>query len=262
MFNGFVQFSTSFYFSITSVGLADSLGLGEYPACRELYFSQLSDSIWALTAYTQNTISEENIGERVVSDIQRQRIENTMLDNIGKYVVLVSITVVFFQARLLGGSGDEDLAGKVNIEVGATAPDFSLPDQQGEYYTLSQFRGSKNVILYFYPMDDTPGCTKEACNFRDDFSEFDSLDTVILGVSVDDVDSHKSFASKYDLNFPLLADTDKKVSGLYDTIAFYGKSKRHTFVIDKEGVIRKLYPEVDVERHSKEIITFIKNNLL
>lgn len=187
-----------------------------------------------------------------------------------EYATLLKHTLVIAAVvPLLGGialvrSGHADHnpdSTETGIREGMVAPDFTLPDQAGTEYTLSQFRGEKNVVLYFYPKDDTPGCTKEACNFRDDFSVFDSLQTVVLGVSVDDVDSHREFADKYKLNFPLLADTEKKVSRTYGVLAFYGKSKRHTFLIDKEGVIRKIYTKVDVEKHPEEVARFIRENM-
>jgi peroxiredoxin Q/BCP len=147
------------------------------------------------------------------------------------------------------------------LQAGSPAPDFTLPDQAGKDYTLSQFKGEKNVVLYFYPKDDTPGCTKEACGFRDLSSVFDSLGTAILGVSVDDTDSHSRFAREYNLDFPLLSDTDKEVSRKYDALSSYGVSKRHTYVIDRQGIVRKIYTEVDVSRHPEEVVRFVRENL-
>ncbi|MEM3374026.1 MAG: thioredoxin-dependent thiol peroxidase [Candidatus Woesearchaeota archaeon] len=139
------------------------------------------------------------------------------------------------------------------------APDFELYDQNNKLHKLSNYN-DKTLVLYFYPKDMTPGCTTEACNFRDDYSEFEKKDIVILGVSNDSVESHKKFAEKHKLNFPLLADVDKKVSivyGVYGQKKFMGKIfngiNRTTFII-KEGVIKKIYPKVDVSKHSKEIL--------
>jgi peroxiredoxin Q/BCP len=116
----------------------------------------------------------------------------------------------------------------------------------------------KNAILYFYPKDDTPGCTKEACSFRDDLSQFKNLNTEILGVSTDDIESHKGFQIKYSLNFTLLADPDKKVTTLYGVKTLFGVAERVTFVIDRDGVIRKIYPRVDVSHHSEELLQFVR----
>lgn len=145
--------------------------------------------------------------------------------------------------------------------VGSKAPDFSLADQNSKMHKLSDYKG-KNVVLYFYPKDDTPGCTKEACSFRDDLSIFTDLNTVVLGVSVDNPESHKKFIEKNNLNFTLLADVEKKVTKLYNTLNIVRISKRHTFLIDKEGIIRQVYTDVDVNQHSKEITDFIKKNMM
>lgn len=140
------------------------------------------------------------------------------------------------------------------------APDFELPDDEGTPRKLSDFRG-KPVILYFYPKDDTPGCTKEACGFRDDYSAYEKAGAVILGVSPDSVKSHAKFKQKYALPFPLLADEGHKVCDLYGVWGpkkFMGKSYegvlRTTFLIDRGGVIRKVYENVRPAEHSAEIL--------
>jgi peroxiredoxin Q/BCP len=153
----------------------------------------------------------------------------------------------------LFGIGDA----KTNVKEGDQAPDFVLPSQDGSPARLSDLRG-RNVVLYFYPKDDTPGCTKEACSFRDDLSQFKDLKTEILGVSTDDVESHKGFQQKYGLNFTLLADPEKKVTKLYGVKTLLGLAERVTFVIDKEGMIRKIFPHVDVRHHSEELLQFIR----
>jgi peroxiredoxin Q/BCP len=152
-----------------------------------------------------------------------------------------------------------------NPPVGEPAPDFSLAATDGSTISLDDFAGKQNIVLYFYPKDDTPGCTKEACGFRDLTSQFAAADTVILGVSGDDVDSHQQFTDKFQLNFPLLADTDHDVSTRYGTYKqrerdgrkFMG-IERTTFLIDKEGVLRKVYPQVNVEGHVEEVLDDIK----
>ena len=131
------------------------------------------------------------------------------------------------------------------LEEGSTAPDFKLPSSSGKDVRLSDFRGKK-VVLYFYPKDDTPGCTAEACSFRDNLPKFDKVNTVVLGISKDSPDSHQSFIRKYGLNFTLLSDVDQKVNELYGTWKEknnYGKkywgTERSTFVIDERGRSRR-----------------------
>ena len=147
------------------------------------------------------------------------------------------------------------------LEEGDIAPDFELKSDDGKSYRLSQFKGKREVVLYFYPKDDTPGCTKEACSFRDSLSMFIKKDVEILGVSNDDLDSHSKFRSKYGLNFPLLADADHKVSekyGVFQEKNLYGKKfmgiVRSTFVIDRSGKIKKIYRRVQVDGHAEELL--------
>ena len=144
--------------------------------------------------------------------------------------------------------------------VGSPAPDFSLVDQSGETRTLSSYR-SRWVVLYFYPKDDTPGCTTEACQFRDDYASVQKLGAEILGVSIDNRDSHAAFSKKFSLPFPLLADTDGRVAKQYG--ALWGVwplkfARRHTFLINSQGSIAKVYREVDPVTHSREIIADLK----
>ncbi len=141
------------------------------------------------------------------------------------------------------------------------APDFKLQSDDGKSYSLSQFRGKKEVVLYFYPKDDTPGCTKEACSFRDASPKFSGKDVQVLGVSLDDLDSHSKFRSKYSLNFPLLSDSDHKVAdayGVYKLKNMYGKEfwgiERSTFIIDKSGKIKKTFRRVSVDGHTDEVL--------
>lgn len=145
--------------------------------------------------------------------------------------------------------------------VGEKAPDFNLPGTGDKTYTLDDYIGKQHIVLYFYPKDDTPGCTKEACSFRDMNETFQQSGATILGVSGDDVASKEAFAEKYGLPFPLLADEDFEVSNRYgvykererDGNKFMG-IERTTFLIDKEGVLRKVYPNVDVEGHSDQVL--------
>ena len=151
------------------------------------------------------------------------------------------------------------------IEEGKKAPDFKLKNQDGETISLKDLKG-KNVVLYFYPKDNTSGCTKEACNFRDEFPKFKNVDAVILGVSPDSVASHKKFAEKYDLPFNLLSDEEKKVLeqyGVWQEKSMYGKKYmgvvRTTVVIDENGKVRKIFPKVKVDGHNKEVLDALKN---
>lgn len=141
------------------------------------------------------------------------------------------------------------------------APDFSLSDQDGKTFTLSKMVGTKNIVLYFYPKDDTPGCTKEACSFRDSFEDFLGADALVVGVSSDDKNSHQNFASKYKLPYPLLSDIDGEVRKAYRVPKTLGLIPgRVTFVIDKKGVIRHLFSsQFNAQKHIKEALESLKN---
>jgi len=140
--------------------------------------------------------------------------------------------------------------------VGQPAPDFRLQDQKGEWQTLEQYRGQW-IALYFYPKDDTPGCTTEACAFRDNIFAFDELNARIIGISLDDVASHEEFAEKYSLPFPILADTEKVAATAYNVIMKIGPmelAKRQSFLIDPDGRIVKHYEKVQPDGHSEEVL--------
>ena len=144
--------------------------------------------------------------------------------------------------------------------VGAAAPDFRLQDQNGEWQSLETHRG-KWIALYFYPKDDTPGCTTEACAFRDNIFAFDELNAVILGVSLDDVASHAEFAEKYSLPFPILADTNKEAAAAYNVTMKIGSmelAKRQSFLIDPDGVVVKHYEKVNPATHSEDVLTDLR----
>lgn len=148
----------------------------------------------------------------------------------------------------------------MTLNVGDRAPDFSLADTYGNVVTLSSLKG-KRVVLYFYPRDNTPGCTKEACGFRDNYSQFETKNTLIFGVSTDDAKSHLKFVEKFELPFPLLCDVDAKVATAYES---YGKKQmmgkeylgifRNTFVIDADGNIEKIYLAVKAELHPAQVL--------
>jgi peroxiredoxin Q/BCP len=146
------------------------------------------------------------------------------------------------------------------IKEGDAAPDFEARDAEGNAVRLSDLRGQK-VVVYFYPKDDTPGCTKEACSFRDSFAEFGRRGVKVLGVSTDDEKSHRRFAQKYGLPFTLLADTDHKVAdafGVYGEKQFMGRKymgvRRTTFLIDERGRVRKVFDKVKVDGHADEVL--------
>jgi peroxiredoxin Q/BCP len=146
------------------------------------------------------------------------------------------------------------------VAVGAKAPDFRMPDQDGNIHRLSDYKG-KPVVLYFYPKDDTPGCAKEACSFRDSFAEFKRAGVMVLGVSIDDGISHAKFRQKYNLPFTLLSDTDKKVVAAYGVWVEkqnYGKKywgiARTTFLIGKNGDIIHVFEKVKPEEHAREVL--------
>ena len=150
------------------------------------------------------------------------------------------------------------------LAEGKKAPSFKLKDQDGKLISLESLKGS-NVVLYFYPKDDTPGCTIEACNFRDEFPKFKKIDAVILGVSPDSVESHKKFAAKFKLPFSLLSDEKKEVCekyGVWQEKSMYGKRYmgvvRTTFVIDETGKIKKIFPKVKIEGHNEEVMAVLK----
>lgn len=146
------------------------------------------------------------------------------------------------------------------IEPPAKAPAFSLKATNGATLKLSEFKG-KPIVIYFYPKDDTPGCTKEACAFRDRLADITQLGAVVLGVSADDVASHKKFSEKFSLNFPLLADTDHRMAeqyGAWREKNMYGKIsmgiQRSTFLIDANGIVAKVWKKVSVDGHDQQVI--------
>lgn len=155
----------------------------------------------------------------------------------------------------------------MSIEIGKPAPSFTLPNQDGKEVSLEEYKG-KHVVLYFYPKDMTPGCTTEACDFRDNHESFAELDAVIIGVSPDPVENHQRFIHKHDLPFLLLADENHEVAEAYDVWKLkknFGKEyygvERSTFIIDKDGKLQKEYLKVKVDGHVEEALQFIRENL-
>lgn len=144
--------------------------------------------------------------------------------------------------------------------VGAEAPSFKLQDQNGDWHQLSDYHG-KWLAVYFYPKDDTPGCTTEACNFRDNIYAFKAIGAAVVGISVDDVDSHKEFSDKYKLPFTILADEDGKTAEAYGVLKDYKLVKlasRQSFLVDPDGKIAKHYDDVDPDEHTDEVLTDLK----
>jgi len=175
---------------------------------------------------------------------------NTTYLSVGGVVLLVIAGLLLLRPVLAADSP----------KVGQVAPGFELLDQNSKQQRLSDYRGQW-VVLYFYPKDDTPGCTTEACNFRDDYYKIRALQAVVLGVSLDDVSSHKEFADKYHLPFPLLADSKHSVAEAYNVLSGFGPikfSSRQTFIIDPQGKVAHHYPRVKASRHATEIINDLK----
>jgi peroxiredoxin Q/BCP len=148
---------------------------------------------------------------------------------------------------------------EIKVKAGDPAPDFEGPTSDGSRLGLKDFVGKKNVILYFYPKDDTPGCTKEACSFRDNLQPIRDMGAEIIGVSLDSIQSHSKFASKYGLSFPLISDKEMRIANAYGVLKDTGTStSRVTFIIDKSGKIAKVFPKVDVTKHTEEVVSALK----
>lgn len=148
---------------------------------------------------------------------------------------------------------------EIKLKAGDPAPDFEGPTSDGSKLGLKNFLGKKNVVLYFYPKDDTPGCTKEACSFRDNLQPIRNMGAEIIGVSLDSIESHGKFASKYGLSFPLISDNEKRIANAYGVLKDTGTStNRVTFIIDKTGKIAKVFPKVDVTKHTEEVVSALK----
>ena len=166
-------------------------------------------------------------------------------------VICVGIFIYLFRINIMAAP---------TLKPGDDAPNFSLPDNQGRQVSLNDFKG-KWVVLYFYPKDDTPGCTTEACHFRDDFKLLENLGAQVVGMSIDDSFSHKKFAEKYNLPFPLLSDASGEVASLYGALNNFlviKLAKRYTYLINPKGKIAKIYLSVDTSKHSQQIIEDLK----
>jgi peroxiredoxin Q/BCP len=150
---------------------------------------------------------------------------------------------------------------KDKVEVGSVAPDFTLPSQSGEMVSLEDFLGRKPVVLFFYPKDDSPGCTQQVCAFRDDYEEFGKLDAEVIGISSDSVESHRSFAAKHRLPYTLVSDEGGRVRKLYgvpNTLGLF--PGRVTYVIDREGVVRHVFSsQVGIDRHVEDALEALES---
>lgn len=170
------------------------------------------------------------------------------------FLVITLLVLLLFLALKLRAAQDAP-------RVGALAPDFSLPDQQGTLQRLSDYRGQW-VVVYFYPKDETPGCTREACAFRDDWQQLRALNAQVIGISLDDKQSHAEFTRKHKLPFLLLSDTDGKVVERYGALlnlVVLKLAKRHTYLIAPDGKISQAYRNVDSGKHAREIIEFLQH---
>ena len=170
-----------------------------------------------------------------------------------KIFILISLAIAFYLFRV-------NVMAAPILKIGDDAPSFTLPDSQGNQINSNDFKG-KWIVLYFYPKDDTPGCTAEACHFRDDFKSLEAIGAKVIGVSIDDSFSHKKFAEKYNLPFPLLSDASGEVASRYGALNNFlviKLAKRYTYLINPQGKIAKIYLSVDTSKHSQEIIDDLK----
>jgi peroxiredoxin Q/BCP len=152
------------------------------------------------------------------------------------------------------------MAAGAELRTGMQAPAIEAFDQHGTLVKLANFQGKSNVVLYFYPKDDTPGCTAEACSLRDGYAAIQATGAVVLGVSADDTLSHQAFADKWHLNFSILADPERKVIEAYGvkSLLMLGRASRVTFIIDRQGVIRDVVDKVDTARHDQQVLALLK----
>ena len=167
--------------------------------------------------------------------------------------IKIYLTCLFtFLLTSCGGTAD-------NISLGDEAPNFTLQDSDGNSFTLSDYKDRSPVVIYFYPKANTPGCTKQACGIRDDFSKFKENGITIFGISVDSKEDIKEFINDYELNFPLLSDSEKTNSKNYGVLNNIGFASRISFIIDKQGKIAKIMKDFDIDKHSNEVLTFAKS---
>ncbi len=171
-----------------------------------------------------------------------------------KYIIVI---IIIFGAVLIAKIS----AQSKQLEVGDKIPNFTLRDQNNNYFSIDSIVGKQTIVIYFYPKDDTPGCTKEACSFRDEFETFKNLDAKVIGISSDDVESHKEFAKKYNLPFTLLADTDKEVRKMFGVPKYLKLiDGRVTYIIDKKGIIKHIFNSMKkANKHIDEALKALKS---
>jgi peroxiredoxin Q/BCP len=179
------------------------------------------------------------------------------------YRFYLAVYVVLFATYSVVGQNSKDENDMKKIEVGSKIPEFTLLDQNGNELDIKSVLGKKNLVIYFYPKDDTPGCTKEACSFRDQYEDFKDVDAEVIGISSDDVESHKNFAEKYRLSFTLLSDTDGKIRKMFGvpTNMLGMIPGRVTYVVNKKGEVILIFnSQTKAEQHVTEALEALKNN--
>ena len=177
------------------------------------------------------------------------------------YRFYLAVYVVLFATYSVVGQNSKDENDMKKIEVGSKIPEFTLLDQNGNEFDINSVLGKKNLVIYFYPKDDTPGCTKEACSFRDQYEDFKDVDAEVIGISSDDVESHKNFAEKYRLSFTLLSDTDGKIRKMFGvpTNLLGMIPGRVTYVVNKEGIVIFIFnSQTNAEQHVSEALEALK----
>lgn len=167
---------------------------------------------------------------------------------VSKWAVCSALVIITFAIPIQG-----------QVEAGGLAPDFTLPDQDGMMHTLSDYRG-QNVLIYFYPKDFTPGCTKQACGIRDSYGQFQASNIVVLGISYDSQESHQGFIEEHTLPFSLLSDATHEVAELYGTKGRYPMAIRRSFLINTNGRIIKILTDVDVTSHAQDVLNHFSSN--
>lgn len=177
------------------------------------------------------------------------------------FYLTIYFALFFSFANINAKQNSDNSDDNKTIEVGSTVPQFSLQDQFGKMFDIKSVLGKKNLVIYFYPKDDTPGCTKEACSFRDQYEVFNELDAIIIGISAQSVESHLEFATKHNLNFTLLSDNENKVRNLFDVPStLLGLIPgRVTYVVNKEGkVVFTFNSQFEAEKHIEEALRILK----
>jgi peroxiredoxin Q/BCP len=178
-----------------------------------------------------------------------------------RWTLSVAVASLFVAAAVAADSPPKEGDKAPDIQLPATQLEKALPHHTGKTLKLSDLQGKKNVVLFFFPKAMTRGCTIESCGFRDHADQFAKLDTVVIGISTDPLDKQQEFTDKEKLNFPLFADPDKKAVQAYGALSQRGMASRYTFVIDKQGVVRKVYTTVNPQNHPEEVLKFVKEHL-